>query len=145
MAKEKSKKQKGKEKTTKRIGSLSYSVGDFLIRVKNAALAYNKEIEVDKTKYIEAVANVLKEEGFVDEVKVSGEKLKVKLAYQKKEPVMLGLKLISKPGLRIYSDVKAIEDKKGPSVLIISTPRGVVSTRRAVKLRVGGEVIAKIW
>ncbi|MCH7729930.1 30S ribosomal protein S8 [Patescibacteria group bacterium] len=145
MVKEKSKKQKGRQKTTKRIGSLGYPVGDFLIRVKNAALAYNKEIEVDKTKYIEAVAKVLKEEGFVDEVKVSGEKLKVRLAYQKKEPVMLGLKLISKPGLRIYSDVKAIENRKGPSVLIISTPRGVVSTRRALKLRVGGEVIAKIW
>jgi len=59
MAKEKSKKQKSRQKTTKRIGSLGYPVGDFLIRVKNAALALNKEIVVDKTKHIEAVAKVL--------------------------------------------------------------------------------------
>ncbi len=145
MTKEESKKQKSKEKSTKKIGSLSYPVGDFLIRVKNAALAYGKEIEVDKTKLIFSVAKVLKEEGFIDEIREVGEKLLLKLTYKKKEPLIMGLKIVSKPGLRIYKDVKAIEKVKGPFLFIISTPKGVISSRQAVKLRVGGEVIAKIW
>lgn len=58
---------------------------------------------------------------------------------------MINLKLVSKPGLRIYMTADELEKKKGPSIYLISTPLGIISARQAIKSRVGGEVIAEIW
>ena len=113
---------------------------DFLIRVKNAGLARKKEVFVAGSKKILAVAMALKKLGFLDEVK----KDKVILAYKNKKPVLIDLKLVSKPGLRIYMGVSEIEKKKGPSIYLVSTPKGVLSSKEAIKQRLGGEVIAKL-
>ena len=123
----------------------NYSVGDFLIRIKNTAMAKNKSLEYRSEKQIVAIAEALKKLGFLDEVKKEKEILKVSLAFKNKKPVIMNLKLISKPGLRIYMGVTEIEKKRGPSVYLISTPKGVISSLAAVKAGVGGEVIAKIW
>lgn len=124
---------------------VNYPVGDFLIRIKNAALARKKLVEVQGTKAIKAVADVLKKEGFLESVDKKGKKLSLRLSYMKKEPVLLGLKLVSKPGLRIYMGVEELEAIKGPSIFVLSTPKGVISSKEAIKKRLGGEVIVEIW
>ena len=123
----------------------NYPVGDFLIRVKNAALAGKHEVEVPVTKGIKAVAEALKRAGYVEEVKAAKGLLTASLSYRRKKPVMLGLKLISKPGLRIYMDVDDIEAKRGPSIFIVSTPKGVLISKEVIGKRASGEVLAEVW
>ncbi len=134
-----------KETNNMKFGTTGYPVGDFLIRIKNAALARRKEILVRRTKIIEAVAKALVKEGYLTDVKRQQENLSVSLVYRKKEPLMLGMKLISKPGLRVFLGVEDLEKRRAPSTLLISTPKGVVSGRDAIKARVGGEVIVEVW
>jgi small subunit ribosomal protein S8 len=124
---------------------VNYPVGDFLIRVKNAALARRKEIVAANTKELAAIAQALKKTGFLEDVKKEGDKLSVSLVYKKKEPYLMGLKLVSKPGLRIYMKAKDIEKVKRPSTFLISTPKGILSSKEAVSARLGGEVIAEVW
>jgi len=116
-----------------------------LIRIKNAARAKNKTVTLTADKRIVAVAEALKKLGFLDSVKKEKESLTVSLTFKDKKPLLMNLKLVSKPGLRIYMNVTDIEKKKGPSNFLISTPKGVISSRLAIKERVGGEVIAEIW
>lgn len=123
----------------------NYSVGDFLIRVKNTAMAKNKTLEYKAEKQVVAVAEALKKLGFLDTVKKEKEVLAVSLAYKNKRPVIMNLKLISKPGLRIYMGTDEIDKKKGPSTYLLTSPKGVISSKEAVKNRVGGEIIAEIW
>jgi len=125
--------------------NLNYPVGDFLIRLKNAAMAERSVVSANKSKLNKAVAEALKKEGFLDEVKEEKDGLTVKLSFRKKEPVLLDVKLVSKPGLRIYMNVEELVAKKGPSVVILSTPLGVLSAKDAIKKKVGGEVIAEIF
>ena len=128
----------------------NYAVGDFLIKVKNASMAKNKEIKVDATKKIVALAEALKKMGYVDSVKKvsdpDGKKdgLVVGLTFKNKRPLLLDVKLVSKPGLRVYMSVAEIEKKKSPSLYLISSPKGLMSSNQAIKLRTGGEVIAEI-
>lgn len=122
----------------------NYPLGDFLIRIKNQALARGVEVSVPKTKMIFAVANTLVELGVLREVVEENGKIIARLAYRKKEPVLMNLKLISKPGLRIYASVDELKKLKGPKVYILSTPKGIMNSRQAMKEKVGGEVIAEI-
>jgi small subunit ribosomal protein S8 len=123
----------------------NYSVGDFLIRIKNTAMAKNKSLEYKAEKQIVAVAEALKKLGFLDSVKKEKDMLNVSLAFKNKKPVIMNLRLISKPGLRIYMGADEIDKKKGPSTYLITSPKGIISSKDAVKGRIGGEVIAEIW
>jgi len=125
---------------------VNYSVGDFLVRIKNAVMAGRREIVVPETKLIKAVAEVLKKEGYLESVtsKEDG-KLTVSLAYHKKEPVLINLKLVSKPGLRVYMAVDELSKIRGISKFVLSTPIGVMSTKEALKSGVGGEVLVEVW
>jgi small subunit ribosomal protein S8 len=123
----------------------NYPVGDFLIKVKNSAVARNKELVVASSKEVIGLAEVLKKLGYFSEVKKEKETLRITLTYRFKRPVLTNLKLRSKPGLRVYMSVKEIEAKKGPSTFVITTPKGILSSRDAIKQRSGGEVIAEIW
>lgn len=138
-----------KEKMTERIIRkkvfVTYPIGDFLIRVKNAAKGSRNVVLVPGTKLIESVAKVLKAEGYIDKIEKDGTEIKVTLAMRHKETVLLGVELISKPGLRQYIKASEIAAKRGPETYIISTPLGILSSREAVKKNVGGEVIAKVW
>lgn len=129
----------------KNNATTNYVIGDFLIRIKNAAMAKNKEVSVTSNKKLIAVSEALKKMGFVDSIKDEKGILTVKLTYKDKRPRLMDLKLISKPGLRVYMGVDELEKKKSPSIFLISTPKGMVSSLKAIKDRVGGEVIAEIW
>ena len=138
------KKNKTEINNRKRDGGINYSIGDFLIQIKNAVLANNRQVSVRKTKLIKAVANTLKKEGYLDSVKEEEGRIDVRLSYRKKEPVMLSLKLVSRPGLRIYKSYDELEKLKGPSIMILTTPYGVMSHKDAIKKHVGGEVVVEI-
>ena len=123
----------------------NFLTGDFLIRVKNTAMAKNKTLTIKSSKQILALAEALKKTGFLDGIKNEKGMLTLSLTFKDKRPRLMDVKLISKPGLRIYQGVDEIEKKKSPSIMLISTPKGVISNLQAVKERVGGEVIAEIW
>jgi small subunit ribosomal protein S8 len=130
----------------------NYSIGDYLIQIKNAALIGKKEVSTPATKANYALAQVLKKLGYLTEVSrkagsASGGKKEIicSLAFKHKRPVLMGLKLVSKPGLRVYMGITEIENRKKPSVLILTTPKGILSSREAKKERIGGEVIAEVW
>ena len=129
----------------KKYTKTNYSIGDFLIRIKNAGMAGNKEVSAVTNTKILALANTLKKMRILDTVAVKDGLITVTLAFQDKKPVLMDLRLVSKPGLRIYMTIADIEEKRGPSTYVISTPKGVLSAKEAKKLRVGGEVIAEIW
>lgn len=124
--------------------ALNYPIGDFLIRLKNAATGRRKVVSVRKTRFVIAVARTLKKERYLDDIEEKEDQISVKLAYRKKEPVLLDIKLVSKPGLRVYMGVEELEKQKGPSILVLSTPLGIMNATEAIKKRVGGEVIAKV-
>jgi small subunit ribosomal protein S8 len=143
MTKEKSEKNK-KSKMIKH-GVTNYPVGDFLIRIKNSAMAKNRTVETANGKFVRSVAESLKDEGFLSSVNEKDGTLSVELSYRRKAPVLIDIEIVSRPGLRVYMNTAEIETKKGPFVFLVSTPKGVMSSRKALKERVGGEVIAKIY
>lgn len=122
----------------------NYPVGDFMIRVKNAALSGTKTILVDKTNLIKGTAEALKRLGFLEKVEEAEGKVEIMLTYKDKEPLLSNIKLVSKPGLRIYKEAGYFQNYKGPSFFIVSTSKGVLTSPEARKQNAGGEVIAEI-
>lgn len=122
----------------------NYNLGDFLIRLKNAVMASQTELEVPATKIIMEAAKALKIAGFISEVTKDKNQIKIKLAMKNKKPILMDIRLVSKPGLRIYKSIAEIEKIKKPFILLISTPKGMLTSKEAIKERVGGEVIAEI-
>ena len=125
---------------------VNYPAGDFLIRIKNSSMARRTELSLRSTKLIHSIANCLKKEGFLSDVALDKGMLTVKIAQSHKAPVLVDLRLVSKPGLRIYKGVDELKARKArSSFLILSTPKGVVAQSDAIKNNTGGEVIAEIW
>lgn len=131
-------------KTSMSGKTTNYPVGDFLIRLKNAVLADKKTLEVPLSRLVKEVAKALAKEKFLEEVSEKEGRLFLRIAYHKKEPILSDIRLVSKPGLRVYMSAKEIGKKKGPSIFIISTPKGVMTSKEAIKKNLGGEVIAEI-
>lgn len=116
-----------------------------MIRIKNAAQAKNREVKDSATKKKVAVAKALEKAGFVEEVKFKGGILSLNICFSHKSPVLMDIKLVSKPGRRVYYKLSDIEAKRGPSIFLVTTPKGVLTTREAKKVGSGGEIIAEIW
>lgn len=131
-----------REKTRK--GFSNYPVGSFLIKLKNAVLAGIEEISFEKTKLIEDVAELLKREGFISQIDQDDGFLRVRVSMRNKKPVLMDVRLVSRPGLRVYMKYREILQTKGPWILILSTPLGVMTGAEALKKKTGGEVIAKV-
>lgn len=127
-----------------KFNTTNYDTGDFLIKMKNASMAKNKQIVVRADKKIVALAEALKKMGFVEKVVKDKDSLTVSLTFKDKKPLLMDVKLVSKPGLRVYKSITEIEKRKSPATYIISSTRGIISTKEAVKYRVGGEVLAEI-
>jgi len=129
---------------------MNYVVGDFIIQLKNAALARKKELTTRYSNINKAIAKALIKEGFLESVKeetVEGKRvLKVTLRYQRRKPAITNVSLVSKPSLRVYmgtSQMKAKQERS--STAILSTNEGVLTGRDAIKKGVGGELLFKIW
>jgi len=124
---------------------LTYPVGDFLVKIKNAVLAGQSNVSVGATREKLAIAKALKEAGFVESQAVAAGKLELKLKFDHKEPVLLDIRLISRPGCRVYLKAADLRKKKDPSIYLLNSSKGVVTSKEALKLKVGGEVIAELW
>lgn len=121
-------------------------VGDLLIRLKNGYRAARKEVEVINSKLAQAILEVLKKEGYLQNYKVDGRIITVTLKYDKKAPSLTDVKRVSKPGLRVYQNSKNLPRVlNGLGIAIISTPRGVMTDKQARKESLGGEVMALVW
>jgi small subunit ribosomal protein S8 len=131
--------------------SLSDPVADMLTRIRNAVAVKHNHVVMPSSTLRLAIAQVLKDEGYISRFEVTREgsfpQLKIYLKYtEKREPILQGIQRISKPGCRIYTKMAEIPwVKSGMGTVILSTPRGVVSGREAGKLGVGGEVLCKVW
>lgn len=130
--------------SSKKQSATNYPVGDFLIKLKNASMAGNKEVKVVTSNKILAIAEALKKLGFLDSVKKEKDEITVGLSFKNKKPLLMDVKLVSKPGLRIYMGVDEIDKKKGPSIFLLTSPNGIISSLQAVKMNQGGEVIAEL-
>jgi len=126
-------------------------VADFLTRLRNANSAYHETISLPYSKLKAGIAEILKKEGYVGSVKVEdaevGKTLIVDLKYgPNRERTIVGIKRVSKPGLRVYA--KSTELPRvlgGLGIAILSTSSGLLTDRQAAKKGVGGEVLAYVW
>src|SRR5690606_29878902 len=126
-------------------------IADLLTRIRNANMVYHESLEVPSSKLKKEIVDILKREGFIRDYEYIEDNkqgiLRIYLKYgPNNERVIIGLKRISKPGLRIY--VKADEVPKvlnGLGIAILSTSKGVLTDKEARAQHVGGEVIAYVW
>jgi small subunit ribosomal protein S8 len=125
----------------------NFSIGDLLIRLKNASLVARDSIEVPKFKFGIAVLEILKAKGFIKEYEITGNDVQVILKYEENgTPALQDVKLFSRPGRRWY--VKSLEMtpvRSGTGIMIVTTPKGVMTTTDAKKANLGGELICEVW
>ena len=131
---------------------LTDPVADMLTRIRNANKALHETVEMPSSKLKEEIARILKEEGYVRDYRVEQDArpykvLVIELKYGRgRERVLTGLKRISKPGRRIYAGKDALPRVLGGmGTAILSTSRGVITSRTAEREGVGGEVICFVW
>lgn len=126
-------------------------IADLLTRIRNAQAAKHDTVTVPASNMKKAICQILVDEGYVKNFSVleDGKQgvITINLKYTEgKDAVIKGLKRVSKPGLRIYSDAEKLPKvMKGLGVAIISTSKGVMTDRQARKENIGGEVLAFIW
>lgn len=122
------------------------SVGDLLIRIKNGYMARRGEVTASYSKLNLAILKLLTEERYITSFEVLEDGIKVILKYESKKPALTDVKRISKPSRRVYMGSKRLPIVyDGLGIAIISTPKGVMSGRKARKEGVGGEVMAYVW
>ena len=126
-------------------------IADLLSRIRNASSAKHPSVDVPASKLKKAIADILLAEGYVKGVQLieDGKQgiIRIALKYQESgTPVISGIRRVSKPGLRIYSNSEQLPKvMKGLGTAIISTSKGVMTDRDARKAHVGGEVLAFVW
>jgi small subunit ribosomal protein S8 len=127
------------------------TVADLLTRIRNASSAKHDSVEIPASNMKKAIVQILVDEGYVKNYTVvdDGKQgiIKVNLKYgEGKTSAINGLRRVSKPGLRIYSNAEELPRvMKGLGIAIVSTSRGIMTDRQARKENVGGEVLAFIW
>ena len=128
------------------------TISDMLTRIRNANMVKHQIVQIPSTKMSKAIAMILKEEGFIENFEVYNETpyayLLISLKYKGRlrEPVIVNLERVSKPGLRVYANSKELPkvlDDLG--IAIMSTPKGVMTNFKAKEIGVGGEVLCYIW
>lgn len=129
---------------------LTDPIADMLTRIRNANSACHEKVDVPYSKIKEQLANIMKEEGYILNYKVISEgnkkSIRVYLKYAGKERVIKGLKRISKPGRRVYTNIEDMPRVLGGlGVVVVSTSKGVITDRECRKEKVGGEIICYIW
>ncbi len=124
-------------------------ISDLLTRIRNAGLAQHAEVVIPHSKMKESISQILKDEGYISSVTVEGttiKRMKLRLKYQGKQNVIVGLKQISSPGLRRYVSSSEIPRVLGGmGVAILSTPKGLLTGTEARKQNIGGELVCFVW
>jgi small subunit ribosomal protein S8 len=126
-------------------------IADMLTRIRNANLVKQKQVVMPSSKIKTSIAAILAEEGFIDGYAVTEEtpqpRLIVRLKYTAQgRPVISGLDRVSRPGRRFYSGSKDIPwVRSGLGITLVSTPKGLMTGRKARRERLGGEILCNIW
>ncbi|MGB8643887.1 MAG: 30S ribosomal protein S8 [Anaerolineae bacterium] len=126
-------------------------IGDMLARLHNAAVVRHPQVVMPASKMRVAIARILKDEGFVDRLEVTRDRiqpqLKVWLKYdEQRRPILSGARRVSKPGRRVYAGRRDIPwVQHGLGVAIVSTTKGVMTGARAKKEGLGGEILCEVW
>jgi small subunit ribosomal protein S8 len=124
-------------------------ISDMLTRIRNAHRALLPTVEVPHSRLKESVANILKREGYIAECTVEAKaarQLKLKLKYEGRKGVIVGLRRVSTPGLRRYvaaTDIPRVRGGLGTAIL--STSQGIMTGTQARKNNIGGELICYVW
>ena len=130
--------------------SLTDPIGDMLARIKNSQLRNHKKVEMPSSNFKTKIADVLKNEGYINGFNVdkndSKQVLIIDLKYNSGSPVISVIERISKPGRRVFSSAESLPKiNNGLGIAIISTPKGVMTDIDARKQKVGGEIICKVF
>jgi small subunit ribosomal protein S8 len=124
-------------------------IADMLARIRNGARALRPVIEVPHSRIKESIAGILRQEGYIADCAVEGQRIKtmkLRLKYQGKKNVIEGLRRLSRPGLRRYVGADEIPRVRGGlGVVVISTPEGVMTGTQAKKKNLGGELVCSVW
>ena len=130
---------------------ISDVIADMLTRIRNANSAKHESVDVPASNMKKAIADILKEEGYIAGYQIveDGKQgiIRITLKYGRgKQRVIQGLRRVSKPGLRIYSNCEDMPKvMNGLGVAVVSTSKGVMTDKKARELNVGGEVLAFVW
>ena len=121
-----------------------------IVRIKNAGAAGNETVLVPYSKLKMSIAELLEKEGYVKSVAKKGKRvaksIEIALAYEDGEPCVQGAARVSKFSRRVYQKAKEIRPvKNGYGLLVLTTPKGIISDREAKSQNVGGEALFKIW
>jgi small subunit ribosomal protein S8 len=130
--------------------NISDPIADMLTRIRNGSRARHNDVIIPASRTKRAIAEILREEGFIEDFEESRDgvqgHLTLKLKYVGKVPVIQGLKRVSKPGLRVYATKTDIPRVLGGlGVVIVSTSHGIMTGARARQAQLGGEVLAYVW
>ncbi len=126
-------------------------ISDMLTRIRNALAVRKRYVVIPASKLLVEIARVLKAEGYIEHYSVTKDRpqpmLRIRLKYDADEqPVLSGLQRVSKPGRRVYTKRQNIPlVLSGMGISVLSTPRGVMTGKKAHRLGVGGEVLCYIW
>ena len=127
------------------------TIADMLTRIRNANSAKHATVDVPASNLKKQIAQILLDEGYIKSFKVVDDNkqgvIKITLKYtDSKAQVITGLRRVSKPGLRIYSNCKDMPKvMKGLGIAIVSTSKGIMTDKKAREMKVGGEVLAFVW
>lgn len=127
------------------------TIADLLTRIRNASKSRHDTVDIPASKMKKEITQILMDEGYIKKYTVieDGKQgiIRATLKYdENKKPIITGLKRVSKPGLRIYSNAQDMPKvMKGLGIAIVSTSKGIMTDRKARLLNVGGEVMAFVW
>lgn len=134
--------------------SMSDPMADMLTRMRNAMMRQHQTVSVPHSNIKESVAQVLKEEGYIEDFQVLPEKpraiIQIKLKYvggrRERRSVITGLERVSRPGRRVYVGKREIPwVLSGMGVAVLTTSKGIMTGQKARRLGLGGEVLCKVW
>ena len=127
------------------------TIADMLTRIRNANSAKHTSVDIPASNVKKAIAQILADEGYIKGFSVTQDGkqgiIRIQLKYgEGKSKVITGLRRVSKPGLRIYSDVEKMPKvMRGLGIAILSTSKGIMTDKQARSQNVGGEVLAFVW
>ena len=127
------------------------TIADMLTRIRNAASAKHDSVDIPASNVKKAIAKILQDEGYIKGFSVAEDEkqgvIRVSLKYgANKAQVITGIRRVSKPGLRVYTNVEDMPKvRKGLGIAILSTPQGIMTDKQARNANVGGEVLAYVW
>lgn len=121
-------------------------IADMLTRIRNSLMALHKELHVPKSKLKLAIAEILLNEGYIENYQEFERDIRIDMKYVQGRPAIKGLKRVSKPSCRKYLGVKEIPNLQGGlGINILSTSKGVLEGNQSQINHVGGELICQIW